>query len=265
MATYTPISFAPIIYPAWGKLFEKLPDSQKAEILMAITDYPNYEPKDDNFIWPFIKGELEKQFERFLERTQKAREARNSSRPKQTADDHGQPQSTTVDGRRPTSTTVDHKPEPIPEPEPELKPEIEIHTHSAKPSACVSKSSKPKSKKPQEVQKPEDVAQEDWNEYLRLRNKKHLPITKRALTLLQTEGEKAGMTLQQVIVKCLEKGWAGFEAGWLEKETPKKENIFTVPKEEKNPLGGYSTPYDPVPDDSDWETIDISAFKGESK
>ncbi len=118
MATYTPISFAPIVYPAWGKLFEKLPDSQKAEILIAITNYPNYEPKEDNFAWSFIKGEIEKQFERFLDRTQKARDARNASRPKQTTGDRGQPQSTVVDERRPASTMVDHKPEPIPEPEP---------------------------------------------------------------------------------------------------------------------------------------------------
>lgn len=50
-------------------------------------------------------------------------------------------------------------------------------------------------------------------------------------------------------------------------ETPAKENIFAVPidQQEKNPPKGYSNPYEPVPDDSDWETMDISAFKGESK
>ncbi len=224
MATYTPISFAPIIYPAWGKLFEKLPDSQKAEILMAITNYPDYEPKEDNFAWPFIKGEIEKQFERFLDRTQKARDARNASRPKQTTDDRGRPQSTVVDERRPTSTMVDHKPEPIPEPEPELESEIDIHTHSAEPSASVSESSKPKPKKKKvaEVQKPEDLKQEVWDEYLKIRKDKNMPLTQRALDRLKAEGEKADLTLKEVIERCVEEEWGGFKAKWIEAETARK-------------------------------------------
>ncbi len=89
--------------------------------------------------------------------------------------------------------------------------------HSASQSASVCK------KKTISVQKPDGVEQEDWDEYLRLRKTKRAPLTKRALALLQSEGEKAEMTLQEVIVKCLEKSWVGFEAKWIEKEKTAEE------------------------------------------
>lgn len=214
MSKYIPSQFASIIYRPWGNLFKNLTNDQKAEILMAITFYPDYEPKGENFAWDFIKEELDKQYEKFIARKE---QAQNAVKQRGTSVNVSQPQLTKGNASQRPLTSVNHKPEP--EPEPELEPEIDIHTHSAELSACVSKSSKPKSKKkPQEVEKPEEVEQEDWEAYLRLRNKKNLPITKRALALLKTEGEKAGMTLQQVIVKCLERGWAGFEAKWLENE-----------------------------------------------
>jgi len=246
MATYTPISFAPIIYPAWGKLFEKLPDSQKAEILMAITNYPNYEPKEENFAWPFIKGEIEKQFERFLDRTQKARDARNASRPKQTAGGRGQPQSTVVDERQPTSTMVDHKPEPIPESEPKESKKKSSAVHrfalTAIPSSWLdyAKSARPDLNPEREFQ--------DFRFYF-------------------TEGK--GSTESRS-----DRGWNQSWQGWVKraKETPKPEekpSIFAVPKEQQLQMlkdaGKYQNPFLPVPDDSDYQTIDISAFKGEQR
>ena len=62
--------FSPHIYQEWGELFMCLNDAQKADILMAITMYPNYQPKE-NPVWSFIKSQIEREFEQFNERCQK--------------------------------------------------------------------------------------------------------------------------------------------------------------------------------------------------
>ena len=62
--------FSPHIYAEWGELFEYLTNEQKAEILMAITKFPNYEPKDVQ-IWGFIKSQLQKDYEDFIEKCEK--------------------------------------------------------------------------------------------------------------------------------------------------------------------------------------------------
>lgn len=62
--------FAPHIYPEWGELFANLSDKQNAEILKAITQFPNYEP-ENNPIWNFIKSQIEKDYEIFVEKCNK--------------------------------------------------------------------------------------------------------------------------------------------------------------------------------------------------
>ena len=62
--------FAPHIYQEWGELFENLTDKQNAEILKAITRYPDYEP-ENNPIWNFIKSQIEKDYEIFIDKCNK--------------------------------------------------------------------------------------------------------------------------------------------------------------------------------------------------
>lgn len=122
MATYTPISFAPIVYPDWGDLFDGLPDEQCAQLLKAIARYPEYEPPQGNIAWKFIKGQLDKQYQKFLERTQKAKASRQCGA---TNVDERRLTSTNEDERQQKMTEVDHKPIPKPIPQPKLKLESE--------------------------------------------------------------------------------------------------------------------------------------------
>lgn len=62
--------FSPHIFAEWGELFEPLTNEQKAEILMAITKYPNYDPINVP-IWAFIKSQLDKDYEYFTEKCEK--------------------------------------------------------------------------------------------------------------------------------------------------------------------------------------------------
>lgn len=71
-----------------------------------------------------------------------------------------------------------------------------------------------------------------------------------------------------------DRGWNQSWQGWVKraKETPKPEekpSIFAVPKEQQLQMlkdaGKYQKPFLRVPDDSDYQTLDISAFKGEQR
>lgn len=62
--------FAPHIYPEWGEIFEDLEPEQNSEILLAITKFPEYEPKNVP-IWKFIKSQLQKDYEIFIEKCNK--------------------------------------------------------------------------------------------------------------------------------------------------------------------------------------------------
>lgn len=51
--------------------------------------------------------------------------------------------------------------------------------------------------------------------WLRVRKAKRLALTEHALDLVQREAEKAGITLEDAVTRCCEKGWGGFEASWV--------------------------------------------------
>jgi uncharacterized protein YdaU (DUF1376 family) len=71
---------------------------------------------------------------------------------------------------------------------------------------------------------PTGVSLNTWNDYLTLRKSKKLPITETALSGITREAEKAGLTLQETIVICCERGWGGFKAEWLKDEAKKAES-----------------------------------------
>ena len=62
--------FSPHIFAEWGELFEPLSVEQKADLLMAITKFPNYEPANVP-IWAFVKSQLVKDYEIFIEKCNK--------------------------------------------------------------------------------------------------------------------------------------------------------------------------------------------------
>ena len=69
--------FCPFIYSDWGELFEAISVEQRAELLLAITKFPEYEPKDVP-IWNFIKSQLNKDYQNFVEKCEKNSEISQS-------------------------------------------------------------------------------------------------------------------------------------------------------------------------------------------
>lgn len=48
-----------------------------------------------------------------------------------------------------------------------------------------------------------------------LRNKLRAPVTKTAMAGIRREAQSAGLTVQEALAMCCERGWRGFKAEWL--------------------------------------------------
>lgn len=57
------------------------------------------------------------------------------------------------------------------------------------------------------------------DEFLAIRKRKRAPLTQLALDGIRREADRVGWTLDQAMRKCVERGWVGFEAAWVQKET----------------------------------------------
>jgi hypothetical protein len=67
--------------------------------------------------------------------------------------------------------------------------------------------------------RPNDVSESVWDDYLQIRKAKKSPLTQTALDGLKREADKAGISLEQALTLCCERGWAGFKAEWIERDT----------------------------------------------
>lgn len=56
------------------------------------------------------------------------------------------------------------------------------------------------------------------SDFKALRTKLRAPITSTAMAGIQREAEKAGVSVQEALRVCCERGWRGFKAEWLEKK-----------------------------------------------
>jgi len=65
---------------------------------------------------------------------------------------------------------------------------------------------------------PEGVSETVFKDFVKLRKGLKAPVTETAIKGLAREGEKAGLTLQEVMELCCQNGWRGFKADWLKKD-----------------------------------------------
>lgn len=99
--------------------------------------------------------------------------------------------------------------------------EIEHVIETHEDAASGSTPSKARTKKGEawkkwiKVEKPAEVPEDLWKQFGEIRALKKRALTESALELLRSEGEKAHMTLLQVIEHCCANAWAGFRASWL--------------------------------------------------
>ncbi|HCO53185.1 MAG TPA: hypothetical protein DIT20_08420 [Sutterellaceae bacterium] len=93
---------------------------------------------------------------------------------------------------------------------------------------------KPKKEvKTQRLQKPEELTDEFWQDFLAYRKQKKAPVTERVISLLRKEAKKAGWTLEEVINEMMVRNWTGFKADWV-KDDWKDPNAHWVSASEYN-------------------------------
>lgn len=95
----------------------------------------------------------------------------------------------------------------------------------------------------QRLQKPEELTDEFWQDFLAYRKQKKAPVTERVVSLLRKEAKTAGWKLEEVINEMMVRNWTGFKADWV-KDDWKDPNAHWVSAAEYNkelPPVTYST------------------------
>lgn len=85
------------------------------------------------------------------------------------------------------------------------------------------------------LEKPNDVDDELWRDFLAHRKTKKAPVTQRVIDGIRKEAQKAGITLEDAIDVLMRRGWASFEAGWYTKD-------IKPPNQQIQRAGGFSRP-----------------------
>ena len=73
---------------------------------------------------------------------------------------------------------------------------------------------------------PEGVSIQVWQDFQKLRKTLKAPITDTAMSGINREAEKAGLTLDAALTMCVERSWRGFKADWATKENTPANNPF---------------------------------------
>lgn len=72
-----------------------------------------------------------------------------------------------------------------------------------------------KNKAKSQPDKPTDVSDSVWSDFLQIRKAKRSPMTETALQQIRAEADKAGIALQTALEHACARGWQGFKADWL--------------------------------------------------
>lgn len=65
------------------------------------------------------------------------------------------------------------------------------------------------------VNRPDDVAEQTWQDWMQLRKSKRAPVTETVLSGARIEAGKAGLPLQRFLEIWCTRGSQGLEASWL--------------------------------------------------
>lgn len=64
-------------------------------------------------------------------------------------------------------------------------------------------------------EKPENVSEQIWQDFLAHRKAKKAPVTETVINRFAQEAEKIGWTLEQALVESCAQNWQGFKAEWV--------------------------------------------------
>ena len=105
-----------------------------------------------------------------------------------------------------------------------------------------------KTKQKKVVDKPEDVTEQVWKDFLLTRKEKKAPLTQTALDLIKSEAEKAGVGLNEALSMACSRGWQSFKAEWVQGV---RNGSFSAPSIEPRPKSF----------ETDWDAIDYGVSR----
>lgn len=80
-----------------------------------------------------------------------------------------------------------------------------------------------KHKRKKSLEKPFDVSQQTWDDFNAVRKAKKAPLTETALIRIRQEAKKAGISIENALQVCCERGWQGFKAEWFNRSLSSKQ------------------------------------------
>ena len=86
------------------------------------------------------------------------------------------------------------------------------------PELALTPDEKPKTKSKRTkttIDRPDDVGEQVWDEFLILRKQKRKTFTELALKGMRREAEAAGLSLEEAMTMCVEHGWQSFQAKYV--------------------------------------------------
>lgn len=78
--------------------------------------------------------------------------------------------------------------------------------------------------------RPDAIPPDLWDDFLTIRKAKRSPMTETAIRGLTREAEKAGITLEDAIKICVERGWQSFRASWKWQDEAEKKEESNIDK-----------------------------------
>lgn len=90
------------------------------------------------------------------------------------------------------------------------------------------------------AQRPEDVTEQVWTDFAALRRQRRAPVTATVLEGIRREAKAAGMSLEQALRTCVERGWQSFRADWASVTAGKQSLVRQAAHTPNMPLGHAS-------------------------
>ena len=72
------------------------------------------------------------------------------------------------------------------------------------------------------LKRPDDISEELWKDFKKLRSSKKAPVTELVIKLLRNESDKAGISLSKAMETMCVRGWTSFKSDWYLKDTVSK-------------------------------------------
>lgn len=80
--------------------------------------------------------------------------------------------------------------------------------------------------KKENFQKPPEVSETIWDDFVKHRKAKKAPVTETVLNLIRAEATKAGWTLEAALAETCARNWQGFKADWVTKTKTRSPDAY---------------------------------------